>query len=535
MGFDTWKKRLSRLGDKKPTPEALPPPGPSQRVAPAAGFAPTTASRPGIATNPVTSTQPPPAATVSQPYLSWPIIVPILPQEGLEVLIYPHKIQSMISGELYCWTYISRGLARVGQKEVVFTVRRRVTTEREIDHPKTPLQWYEFLHGAAKNGQTVDTYQRTEFHSPSFLNRPDFKWVVYCDPHPIRNVPASYFPLEWLQAIPLLAPEADVANQYGVSRALSHLGFSERWFPFMPWVDRDRQPCITMENMAGTIKDSMPFVVILGISALKKGSDIVLQVSSKSAPSLKESLSQFALEHVFALSTTPYKDADSGLIWKNTDKEPRGYGTVMVTNSTWASFRKAIEQSSDYGITFANGMGFRMEFQKWTGFEKPMPRQNPVAAPTPSLGLSPGKTAPPSSVTRPGFVEYTPEPEKPSHVNCDHIALLDNNMKAEADVLKVTDYIKLAENAVDATVPKTVPPGVEGGGKLVIEFDVGGPDRFDLLSRQWFKMSFSPPSLNALPMGEIYKAVSDLPKPNIEVRTKFVLAFNVWGFKGKWD
>ncbi|KAK2808070.1 hypothetical protein FQN50_004988 [Emmonsiellopsis sp. PD_5] len=530
MGFDTWKKRLSRLGDKKPTPEALPPPGPSQRAAPAAGFAPRTASGPGIATNPVTSTQPPPAAAVSQPNQSWPIIVPILPQEGLEVLIYPHKIQSMISGELYCWTYISRGLARVGQKEVVFTIRRRVATEREIDYPKTPLQWYEFLHGAAKNGQTVDAYQRTEFHSPSFLNRPDFKWVVYCDPHPIRNVPASYFPLEWLQAIPLLAPEADVANQYGVSRALSHLGFSERWFPFIPWVDRDRQPCITMENMAGTIKDSMPFVVILGISALRKGPDIVLHVSSKSAPSLKESLSQFALEHVFALSTTPFKDADSGLMWKNTDTEPRGYGTVMITNSTWASFRKAIEQSSDYGITFANGMGFRMEFQN------PMPRQNLAAAPTSSPFPSAAKSGPPSSVTRPGFVDYTPpEPEKSSHVHCDHIALLDNNMKTEADVLKVTDYIKLAENAVDATVPKTVPPGVEGGGKLVIEFDVGGPDRFDLLSRQWFKMSFSPPSLSALPMGEIYKAVSALPKPNIEVRTKFVLAFNVWGFKGKWD
>ncbi|KAL2361937.1 hypothetical protein RJZ56_005153 [Blastomyces dermatitidis] len=149
---------------------------------------------------------------------------------------------------------------------------------------------------------------------------------------------------------------------------------------------------------------------------------------------------------------------------------------------------------------------------------------------------------PPPTTSRPGtrFVEYTPEnpvPEsqKPYHVHCDHIVLLDNNVTAAGDLDKLTNYIKSIEKVLDATVPKTIPPSAIGGGKLLIEADVGGPDRDDLLSREWVKVSFSPPPLEALPMPQIYYGVSRVPKPDIVPRTKFSLAFNVWGFRGPWS
>ncbi|PGH34296.1 hypothetical protein GX50_02879 [[Emmonsia] crescens] len=552
MGFDRWKKRLSGLSGKKPTPQASSfSSGPSPMDVPQQIFSspyPNNAPVPGVAGNYSPALQQ--AAAPASNSITWPLTYPVFPEEGVQALIFHHKIRSAVSGEMDCWTYISKGLARVGQKEIVFTVRRR-TNEREDNFPITPFQWIKSVYSAAKDGQRVEVFQRTEFHSLSFLNRSDFKWIVYCPAHSITNIPASYFPSEWLQVIPLIAPEVEVAQRYGIMRALGHLGAQERWFPFPPWIDRDRQPCITMANMAGTMKDSLPFVIVRGISALRKGMNIVLHVPQESAFLLKGALAQFQLEHVFALDSTAHKDADSGLLWSNTDTQPRGYaaGTsnacmnlnyfafcpcqeknelkmvedgfiFMITNYTWTSFRQHIEQSTSTSIALPSGLHFILEF------ETSRPTQNTG----PFLG-----SPPPGA----GFVEYTPqnpipESQKPRHVHCNHIVLLDNNVTTAADMDKLTNYIKSIELVLDAAVPKTVPPNVVGGGKLLIEADVGGPDRDDLLGREWFKVSFSPPSLDALPMAQIYDGVSRVPKPDIVPRTKFSLAFNIWGFNGLW-
>lgn len=57
----------------------------------------------------------------------------------LRALIFHHKIKLTVSGEMVYWTYISQGLNIVGQKEIVFTVRRRINAKGEWDYPKDPL------------------------------------------------------------------------------------------------------------------------------------------------------------------------------------------------------------------------------------------------------------------------------------------------------------------------------------------------------------------------------------------------------------
>ncbi|EQL32153.1 hypothetical protein BDFG_05634 [Blastomyces dermatitidis ATCC 26199] len=561
MGFDRWKKRLSGLGAKRPSSQSFNySSAPSPRDTSQQNFlSPNNGPHPAAAGNPPSPSLRYVAGPAPIP-IAWPLTYAVYPEEGVQALIFYHKIKSVISGEMDCWTYISKGLAQVGQKEIVFTIRRRAG-EREDHLPIAPFQWMKFVYSAAKDGQRVEEFQRTEFHSPSFLDRSDFQWIVYCPAHPITNIPASYFPTEWLQVIPLTAPEAEVAQKYGIMRALGHLGAQERWFPFPPWINRDRQPCITMASMAGSVKDSIPLVVVRGISALKRGMEIVLHVPRESAFHLKHALTQFQLEHVFALDSYHYKDADSGLLWSNTDVQPRGYaaGTsntcmnlnyftfcpcqeknelkmvedgfiFMITNYTWASLRQYIDQSTSTGIALPSGLHFILEFEQSPSAQRAAPSPGPLA------------TMPPPTTSRPGtrFVEYTPEnpvPEsqKPYHVHCDHIVLLDNNVTAAGDLDKLTNYIKSIEKVLDATVPKTIPPSAIGGGKLLIEADVGGPDRDDLLSREWVKVSFSPPPLEALPMPQIYYGVSRVPKPDIVPRTKFSLAFNVWGFRGPWS
>lgn len=268
---------------------------------------------------------PPRAAPAAAWPAPWPITVQLLPPDRLRALIYHHPMKSMVSGPMWCWTYISQGLTQLGQKEVVFTIRRRVATEREHDYDREPLEWFEFLYSLAREGKIVDNFQPTIFQGPLFLGRPDFTMILYCPITNINNVPISYLPEKGLQAIPLTAAEAEVAKYCGAMRPLSHLGRSERWFPFPPWIDRDRKHCITMADMEGTVRNVLSFNSVLEVSVLKRGSDIVVHVPQRAEEYMKTALAGLEPSLVFALDSFMYDGSDSGMVWKNEYTELEGY------------------------------------------------------------------------------------------------------------------------------------------------------------------------------------------------------------------
>lgn len=313
MSLKRFRKRLSKrmpdITPNSPPESALKPVIMAQRVPPSS------------APNGVPPGQHP--HRTSQP--AWPLRIQVLPQEGIQALVHHHTILTPVSGLIHCWTYISQGLIKMGQKEIVFTIRRRVESEREHEFPQEPIRWYEMVYSAARQGRIVDEFQRTEFRAPSFLGRPDIPWIVYAAKCPIDNVPGSFFPPDWLQAIPLLAPEAEVASGYGVMRALGHLGYSQRWFPWPSWFDRDRKPCVDPSQMEGSIRAQVSHAMIPGLSAVKKGQDIVLYIPERAESGIKQALDTFAPDAALPLDCVAHKDADSGLLWCNTDTQPRGY------------------------------------------------------------------------------------------------------------------------------------------------------------------------------------------------------------------
>lgn len=265
------------------------------------------------------------------PQPSWPLTLQIIPQEGLQALVHHHAIQTAVMGLIHCWTYISQGLVKVGQKEIVFTIRRRVESEQEHDFPQDPLLWYEIVYSAAKQGRIVEEFQHSEFKWPSFLGRTDIPWMIYAAKCPIDNIPRLFFPPEWLQAVPLLAPEAEVAGGYGVMRALGHLGHSQLWFPWPSWFDRDRTPCIDPSRMQGSIRSWVSHAMVPGLSAVKKGQDIVLHIPQRAESGIKQVLDTFSPESALPLDCVHHKNADSGLLWCNTDTQPQGYRTRKAT------------------------------------------------------------------------------------------------------------------------------------------------------------------------------------------------------------
>ena len=271
----------------------------------------------------------PESSPATSPPPTWPIILPILPGEGLHALVFYHTVNSSApDGLRHCWTYVSQGLSKFGQKEIIFTVCRRVSSEREVDFPPDPLRWYESVFSAAKPGQArVKEFQRSDVRGPAFCGRSDVRWIMYVPPRPISNVPTAFLPQEWVQAIPLLAPEAEVAERFGVMRALNHLGSSQRCFPWPPWFDRDRTPCITLSEMQGSIRGKVSYAVIPGINAVKKYSEFVLYIPEEAESGIQEVIGVFQPNNALPLDCVHHKDADSGLLWRNSDLEPRGYAS----------------------------------------------------------------------------------------------------------------------------------------------------------------------------------------------------------------
>lgn len=265
--------------------------------------------------------------TAAEPSSSWPLLVPIIPEEGLQALIFHHTIPSVASGDLCCWTYISQGMEQVNQKEIVFTIRRNPDREQARDIPRDPLYWFETVHTMAKSGHRVDEFDHTCFCAPDFLNRSDISWIFYTPPYPVSNlhIPPSYFPRDWIQALPLLAAEAEVADKYGVMRVLSHLGAVERWFPWPPWFDRDRTACVTAGDMGGSIRDQLAYHRVRGVGVVKQDLDFILCVPEGSVDLLAEKVCRYDASLTFALDSIHQSAADSGLLWRNKDAASRGY------------------------------------------------------------------------------------------------------------------------------------------------------------------------------------------------------------------
>lgn len=221
------------------------------------------------------------------------------------------------------------------------TLRRNVQVESEGNFHTDPLHWIELIHSAAQQSRLVSEFQVTDFRAPRFLDRADIRRIVYCPPVPISNVPDRYLPGDgqWLLAVPLLEPEAEVARYYGSTRSLAHLGASERYFPYPPWFDRLRHPCIHPSEMRGSVRTQLRAADVLGCSALQRGSDLVLCIPETTADRLRAAVRAALVEtDVVLLDSVLHRSADSGYLWKTGYVHAWGYTSGQSSSCMNTSF-----------------------------------------------------------------------------------------------------------------------------------------------------------------------------------------------------
>src|SRR5579859_1272930 len=184
----------------------------------------------------------------TKPKSFWPKRIPLLEDGVLEAVIYHHTIPS--STPMDCWTYLSNGLNKVGQKEILFTVRRR-PDETEEQYPSDPITWFELVYSL---GYVIQEYNHTEFRSSTLFDRDSFKMVLYAPPLDIPGLVADVLPGERLHAIILTDEEAEVAEKHGKMRVVAQLGLTSQEFPLPVYIDRDRDSCVRPFDMSTSVR-----------------------------------------------------------------------------------------------------------------------------------------------------------------------------------------------------------------------------------------------------------------------------------------
>ena len=259
----------------------------------------------------------------------------------LTVDVYVHSLESP-DGRAPCWTYVSNGLWPLGQREIVFTVKRR-PGEADGAYPRDLLQFYELVYHLAVQKQLVDIGGDTTL-SPDgagLLGREDFRGVLYVPPQPLDGVQIR---APWLTALILTANELRVARSYGMFRLMTIFGSRYRFFPTAPWADRDRPELVAPQDMESSLLSKMrrsplhaasvrlenlpgarkvvPAPYGLTDQTVELGPKrVVLRIRPAAVRTLKELISHSEAGTPIALLTDPDPSADSYVKWQAGKKE----------------------------------------------------------------------------------------------------------------------------------------------------------------------------------------------------------------------
>ena len=282
--------------------------------------------------------QPPPSFSG----YSWPRTVQ---QGAVTISIWHHPMSSPTQGDFYCWTYVSQGLYKNNQPEVVFTVRQR-PSESENDFPQAPLEWIKMVNAYAGSGLHLDLFEpydiffedsvRIVVHRVTGLDSAskwssmtNFGMLTHGIPIPINGIPAGVLPPNRHHVIAFTPNEATVAREFGRTRVIGQVGLAARWFPYPPYIDRDRGDCCTMADQTGSIRlNGLPMIGISRFSTMKMHNDIVFRIpkDKEREDAFRGVVRDSKLTDALGFESSLHPDADSGLVWKRGQTRPEAYG-----------------------------------------------------------------------------------------------------------------------------------------------------------------------------------------------------------------
>ena len=214
--------------------------------------------------------------------------------------------------------------------------------------PEAPLEWirtvYELANGGLKlqPGRMVDlVFDKGKallkinnilliLDNKRWQNMNGFGGFVLANPlsNSTLGLPQGTLPRFTHNTIALTREEAVVARQFGVTRVIGQVGWAARWFPYPPWIDRDRGDTVNMADQAGSFRIGLPMARMLGLNVMKIEGDIIFTIAED------EGTRKDFKDHVLGPPVTAAacfegfmsEDAEGGFLWKSGQTRPMAYG-----------------------------------------------------------------------------------------------------------------------------------------------------------------------------------------------------------------
>lgn len=250
----------------------------------------------------------------------------------LFVTVYTHKIETR-DRTIPCWSYVSDGMERHGQREIVFTIRRP-EGEAAKDFPRELFQHFGIIYSFAERGNLVDVGGFSIF-------RPDMPFLGKKGKWGLMYLPAAKFagieiPANALTAVLIRDDETDLIQRMLFYRIATSFGTAYRHYPYPSWSDLDRKAVVSTAQFEKSILNHVRLLRIPGIMVrmaseakelsskagtgwgdthAKFGDEIILRISRKALPRIQAYLPDLSDKVPVALLTDPDSGADTRLSW----------------------------------------------------------------------------------------------------------------------------------------------------------------------------------------------------------------------------
>lgn len=232
---------------------------------------------------------------------------------GVTVRVLAHEL-AVGDGAVPCWTYVSRGLASSGQREIVHTLRR---APDETTAPADPLSMLRAIAGLAQRGQLVGSGGFTGVNPSGLFAARGWSGWIYANAQPLPGIPV---PPRALCALAVTADELALAMRLGAPRITARLGEATRYYPFPPW--SERHASVARADEPSVVGGGIPVLGGLDVTATQVGEHVRVRVTAEASRALAAAFAKLPADAPWMVPTDRDEIADARLIWRPGQTSP---------------------------------------------------------------------------------------------------------------------------------------------------------------------------------------------------------------------
>lgn len=305
-----------------------------------------------------------PGAQFDKNTARFPVEIELVP-DLLSVSIILNEF-SLDGKDIVCWTYISNGCVKAGQKELIISIQKK-PQEAISDFPQEPLEFFKAVIQHAAHGETIKAGSISEFSDTGFLSA-KFRGAAYLKS---RQMGDWFPPEDSLATILLTAEELATSQLAGLTRVLALMGRQDLHFPCPVWNDLSRESAVSTEmlaQMGDSFIAQMPRLLVrdAGVSSFERIIDLQMPLSARH---YFKQLEELDPETPLLILTDFDERADSMLVWQREKKQvPLAITAPGCPGARIAGsfFCVAPFQEKDRGMIIEDGFALSLTAETWT-------------------------------------------------------------------------------------------------------------------------------------------------------------------------